>query len=93
LPKPAAVARLCPAADPDTPETKVRSSAWSIAATIGGAVHPVIPAKQTLTMGRLYAAMIAGAVWINVSVPFIVQMSNGGFKHSGYGMDMPMYRF
>jgi acyl-CoA reductase-like NAD-dependent aldehyde dehydrogenase len=53
----------------------------------------VIPAKQTLTMGRLYAAMIAGAVWINVSVPFIVQMSNGGFKHSGYGMDMPMYRF
>jgi len=33
----------------------------SIAATIGGAVHPVIPAKQTLTMGRLYAAMIAGA--------------------------------
>jgi hypothetical protein len=48
-----------PAADRDTPDDSVRSSAWSIAATIAGAVHPVIPAKQTLIMGRLYAAIIA----------------------------------
>src|SRR5262245_63864319 len=61
LAEPAAVARLCPAADRDTPDDNVRSSASSIAATIGGAVHPVIPAKQTLTMGRLYAATIARA--------------------------------
>jgi hypothetical protein len=60
--EPAAVARLCPAADRDTPEDNARSSASSIAATIGGAAHRVIPAKQTLTMGRLYAAMTAGAV-------------------------------
>src|SRR5215469_3189134 len=51
LVEPAAVARLCPAADRDTPDDNVRSSASSIAATIGGAVHPVTPAKQTLTMG------------------------------------------
>src|SRR5215831_5495485 len=49
-------ARLCPAADRDTPADSVRSSASSIAATIAGAVHPVIPAKQTLIMSRLYAA-------------------------------------
>src|SRR5262249_42561095 len=61
LAEPAAAARLCPAADRDTPDDNVRSSASSIAATIGGAVHPVIPAKQTLTMGRLYAATIARA--------------------------------
>src|SRR5215831_21053357 len=51
LAEPAAVARLCPAADRETPDDNVRSSAPSIAATIGGAVHPVTPAKQTLTMG------------------------------------------
>src|SRR5215471_5754029 len=51
LAEPAALARLCPAADRETPDVNVRSSASSIAATIGGAVHPVTPAKQTLTMG------------------------------------------
>src|SRR6516164_11458172 len=50
LAEPVAAARLCPAADRDTPEDSVRSSAPSIAATIDGAVHPVTPAKQTLTM-------------------------------------------
>jgi len=58
LAEPAAVARVCPAADRDTPDVNVRSSASSIAATIAEAVHPVIPAKQALTMGRLYAAAI-----------------------------------
>ena len=37
-----------PAADRDTPQVKLRSSAASIAAAIGGAVQPVTPAKQTL---------------------------------------------
>src|SRR5215475_5538449 len=55
LPEPVAAARLCPAAERDTPEDNVRSLAWSIAATIGGAVQPVTPAKQTLIMRRLYA--------------------------------------
>jgi hypothetical protein len=41
-----------PAADRATPQVKLRSSAPSIAATIGGAVQPVMPAKQTLIMTR-----------------------------------------
>jgi hypothetical protein len=40
----------CPAADRETPEVSVRSSAVSMAARIGGAVHPVTPAKQILIM-------------------------------------------
>lgn len=45
---PATSAKVCPAADLDTPLLSRRSSAASIAATIGGAVQPVTPAKQTL---------------------------------------------
>ena len=47
-----ASASVRPAADRDTPQAKLRSSAASIAATIGGAVHPVTPAKQTLITTR-----------------------------------------
>ena len=47
-----ASASVCPAADRDTPQVKLRSSAASIAATIGGAVQPVTPAKQTLITTR-----------------------------------------
>jgi hemoglobin len=47
-------ASVCPAADRDTPQIKLRSSAASIAATIGVAVQPVTPAKQILIMTRPY---------------------------------------
>jgi hypothetical protein len=43
-----ASATLQPAEDRDTPEIRRRSSAASTAFRIGGAVQPVIPAKQTL---------------------------------------------
>src|SRR4029450_2816083 len=43
-----ASASVRPAADRDTPQVNIRSSAASIAATIGGAVQPVRPAKQIL---------------------------------------------
>ena len=47
-----ASASVCPALDRDTPHLKRRSSAASIAETIGGAVQPVTPAKQTLITSR-----------------------------------------
>jgi hypothetical protein len=47
-----ASASLRPLADRDTPHVKIRSSAASIAATIGGAVQPVTPAKQILITTR-----------------------------------------
>jgi hypothetical protein len=50
-----AAAKVWPAAERETPEVRVRSSAASIAARIGGAVHPVMPAKQTLSIPRPYA--------------------------------------
>jgi hypothetical protein len=51
---PVSAASDCPAAERDTPDVSARSSARSIAATIGPAVQPVIPAKQTLITARLY---------------------------------------
>jgi hypothetical protein len=47
-----ASASVRPAVDRDTPQIKLRSSAASMAATIGGAVQPVTPAKQTLITTR-----------------------------------------
>src|ERR1700709_2631413 len=43
-----------PAADRDTPATRLRSSAASTAARIGGAVQPVTPAKQIRVTRRPY---------------------------------------
>ena len=43
-------------ADRETPEASVRSSAAAMAARIGGAVHPVTPAKQILITGPDYRA-------------------------------------
>jgi hypothetical protein len=49
-----AAVKVWPAAERDTPDVSVRSLASSIAAAMGCAVHPVMPAKQTLRMTRPY---------------------------------------
>jgi betaine-aldehyde dehydrogenase len=34
-----------------------------------------------------------GCVWINTHIPLVAEMPHGGFKHSGYGKYLSMYRF
>ena len=45
---------------------------------------------RAMRMARL---LDFGAVWINTHIPFVSEMPHGGFKHSGYGKDLSMYRF
>src|SRR4029077_1409617 len=42
---------------------------------------------------RLARLLDFGAVWINTHIPFASEMPHGGFKHSGDGKDLSMYRF
>jgi betaine-aldehyde dehydrogenase len=40
---------------------------------------------------RMSRKLDFGVVWINTHIPFVSEMPHGGFKHSGYGKDLPMY--
>ena len=40
---------------------------------------------------RMSAQLNFGCVWINTHIPLVAEMPHGGFKHSGYGKDLPMY--
>jgi hypothetical protein len=53
---PVTAARVCPAADRATADVRARSCAAVMAATIGGAVHPVMPAKHTFVMTGPYGS-------------------------------------
>ena len=42
---------------------------------------------------RMSKALDFGVVWINTHIPFVSEMPQGGFKHSGYGKDLSAYGF
>jgi betaine-aldehyde dehydrogenase len=44
--------------------------------------------RNALSTARL---LELGCVWINEHLPFLSEMSHGGFKHSGYGKDLSVY--
>ena len=41
---------------------------------------------------RMSKAMDFGCVWINTHIPLVAEMPHGGYKKSGYGKDLSMYR-
>ena len=48
--------------------------------------------SNTSTAVRMSARLDLGCVWINCHIPLQAEMPHGGYKHSGYGKDLSMYR-